>query len=146
MKTRTLVMAGVVALTAMAFTRVAQAQEPMVVNVPFDFVAGDKTLPAGEYAIKTVGSARTLVLTDSKAAVSAVVNTNPAVLSEPQSQSKLVFNRYGDRYFLAQVWTAGYASGRQLIKSDGEKEMAQSAKLETRGQVALVAGLPRTNP
>ena len=41
MKTRALVMAGVMALTAMATTRVAQAQEHMVVNVPFDFVAGN---------------------------------------------------------------------------------------------------------
>ena len=36
MKTRALVMAAVMALTAMATTRVAQAQEAMAVNVPFD--------------------------------------------------------------------------------------------------------------
>ncbi len=52
MKTRALVMAGMMALTAMASTRVAQAQELLVVNIPFDFVAGKTTLPAGEYSVR----------------------------------------------------------------------------------------------
>ena len=65
----------------------------------------------------------------------------PAVASEPKTESKLIFNRYGDRYFLSQVWTAGNSSGRQLLKSDREKEMAQVAKNETKGQVTLIASL-----
>jgi len=146
MKTRALVMAGMMALTAMAFTRVAQAQEPMIVNIPFDFVAGNTQMPAGEYSVKTTGPTNTLlVISRDDAAASAFINTNPAVASEPKTESKLIFNRYGDRYFLSQVWTAGNASGRQLLKSDREKEMAQSAKLETQGQVALVASLAPTH-
>jgi len=146
MKTRALVMAGMMALTAMASTRVAQAQEPMVVNVPFDFVAGNAKLPAGEYSVKTSGPTHVLILiARDDSAASAMLNTNAAVASEPQSESKLIFNRYGDRYFLSQVWTAGNSSGRQLLKSTREKEMAQTARLENQGQVTLVAGL-RTNP
>ncbi len=146
MKTRALVMAAVMALTAMAFTRVAQAQEHMLVNIPFDFVAGNTQMPAGEYSVKTSGPTNVLILisrTDS--AASAFINTNPAVASEPKTESKLIFNRYGDRYFLSQVWTAGNASGRQLQKSNREKEMAQTAKLETQEQVTLVAELARTH-
>jgi hypothetical protein len=147
MKTRALVMAGLVAVTMLASTRVARAQEQILVNVPFDFVAGNKTLPAGEYAVKTIGPTHTLVLIDrNDATASAFLTTNPVVASEPQSESKLVFNRYGDRYFLAQVWTAGYASGRQLMKSDREKEVSLSSRIETKGQVTLVASLLRTNP
>jgi hypothetical protein len=146
MKTRALVMAGMMALTAMAFTRVAQAQEPMVVNIPFDFVAGNTQMPAGEYSVKTSGPTKSLlVISRDDSTASAFINTNAAVASEPKSESKLIFNRYGDRYFLSQVWTAGNACGRQLLKSDREKEMAQIAKLETQGQVTLVAGLARTH-
>jgi hypothetical protein len=139
-------MAGMMALTAMASTRVAQAQEQMVVNIPFDFVAGNTTLPSGEYSVKVSGPTNTLILiARNDSAASAFMNTNAAVASEPQTESKLVFNRYGDRYFLSQVWTAGNSSGRQLLKSAREKEMSRIAKLDTQGQLTLVAGLPRTN-
>jgi hypothetical protein len=142
MKTRALVMAAVMALTAIASTRIAQAQELMVVNIPFDFVAGNSKLPAGEYSVKTSGPTNTLILiARNDSAASAFINTNAAVASEPKTESKLIFNRYGDRYFLSQVWTAGNSSGRQLLKSDREKEMAQVAKNETQGQITLVAGL-----
>jgi hypothetical protein len=146
MKTRALVMAGMMALTAMAFTRVAQAQELWVVNIPFDFVAGNVTFPAGEYSIKVAASERTLLLRDRKdAAASAFMNTYSITKTEIPTESKVVFNRYGDRYFLSQVWTEGNSRGRQLLKSPREKEIAQIAKSETQGQVTLVAGLPRTN-
>lgn len=147
MKTRTLVMAGVMALTVMASTRVARAQDLMVVNVPFDFVAGNTTLPAGEYSVKVSGPQNALLLIDRDDATAAVfLTSNAAVANEIQSESKLVFNRYGDHYFLSQVWTAGSSRGRQLRKSGREKEMAQTAKIETQGRVTLVASLLRTNP
>ncbi len=74
------------------------------------------------------------------------MGTNAAVSDRDlKSESKLVFNRYGDRYFLSQVWTEGNSQGRQLLMSDREKEIAQTAKFETQGQVTLVAGLLRTN-
>jgi hypothetical protein len=146
MKTRALVMAGVMALTIFATTRVAQAQQSMAVNVPFGFVAGNKTLPAGEYTVKISTPTHSLILVSRKdSTASAFINTNAAVSSTPQAESKLIFNRYGDRYFLSQVWQQGYAQGRQLMKSSREKELALTANLETEGQVILVAELPRTN-
>ncbi len=146
MKTRALVMAGMMALTAMATTRVAQAQEPMTVNIPFDFVAGNTQLPAGEYMVKVSAPTHSLILISRKdSTASAFLSTNATVASEPQSESKLIFNCYGGRYFLSQVWEQGNSQGRQLLKSAREKEIAQTAKLEAHAQVTLVAGLPRTN-
>jgi hypothetical protein len=146
MKTRALVMAAVMALTAIATTRVAQAQDGMAVNVPFDFVAGGKTLPAGEYIVKISAPTRAMILISRKdATTSAFINTNPAVSLAPQAESKLVFNRYGDSYFLSQVWSEGNTQGRQLVRTAREKEIAMTAKAETEGQVVLVAELPRTN-
>jgi hypothetical protein len=146
MKTRALVMAGMMALTAMATTRVAQAQEAIVVNVPFDFVAGNQNLPAGEYSVKVSQTDARIVLIERKDATAAMfIGTNAVVANTIQSESKLVFNRYGDRYFLSQVWNEGNSRGRQLMKTAREKEIAQTAKIETEGQVTLVAELPRTN-
>jgi hypothetical protein len=144
MKKRALVMAALMALTAMASTRVAQAQELLVVNIPFDFLAGNRKLPAGEYSIKVAGPERTLLLLDRQdAAASAFMNTNSVAKTEMQTESKMIFNRYGDRYFLSEVWTAGNSRGRRLLKSARENEMAQIASEPS--QVTLVAGLPRTN-
>jgi len=53
MKTRALVMAGMMALAVLASTRVAQAQETMRVNIPFDFVAGNTSLWSGGNAQQT---------------------------------------------------------------------------------------------
>jgi hypothetical protein len=143
MKKRALVMAGLIAITILASTRVARAQDPMMVKVPFDFVVGNSTLPAGEYSVKISETNNALLLvnrTDSTASV--IITTNPAEAREIQTDSKLVFNRYGDRYFLSQVWSAGFSHGRQLRKSTREKESAQSAKFENQDKVTLVASLP----
>ena len=146
MKRRALVMAALTALTVMASTQVAQALGPSAVIIPFDSVAGNQAFPAGEYSVQASGPEKTLILIDRKdPAASAIINSNAVVANEIQSQSKLVFDRYGDRYFLAQVWTAGNSRGRQLLKSGREKEMAQVAKIEVPGQITLVAGLPCTN-
>jgi hypothetical protein len=58
--------------------------------------------------------------------------------SKTPERSKLVFHRYGDRYFLAQIWVAGYNSGRELPKSRQEVEVAQDYTLQN---VVLVASL-----
>lgn len=145
MKTRALVMAGVMALTAMASTRVAQAQENVVVNIPFDFAAGKTTLPAGEYSVKVSESIHSLILISRKdSSASAFINTNAVGGANVQTESKLVFNRYGDRYFLSQVWSEGNSEGRQLVKTAREKELALTAHIETEGQVTLVAELSHT--
>jgi hypothetical protein len=146
MKTRALVMAAMMALTAIATTRVAQAQEQRVaVNIPFDFVVGNMQLPAGEYVVSASAETRGLILISAKASTTSVfVNTYPTTANAPQTESKLVFNRYGDRYFLSQVWREGASQGREITKSAREKEVAQSAALETEGQVTLVAGLATT--
>jgi hypothetical protein len=145
MRKRALVMAGLMALTVMASTQVARAQNPLVVNVPFDFVAGNTKLPAGEYAVKVSGPQNALLLINrTDASNSAFITSNPAVAAEPKTQSKLIFNRYGDSYFLSEVWSEGSARGRRLLKSDREKEMAQIAKIDDQSRVTLVAGLPPT--
>ena len=147
MKKRALVMAGVMALAMFASTRVAQAQQPLIVNVPFEFVAGNKTLPAGEYSVKVSCAAHTLALVDRKdASASALMVTYAVAANDIQTESKLIFTRYGDHYFLSQIWTAGNSEGCQLIKSAREKEIAQVAQVVTQNRVTLVAELLRTTP
>ncbi len=141
MKKCLFVMAGLLMFSSMVATQVARAQEPMLVNIPFAFVAGNASLPAGEYRVqKLEGNSAVVLIRCSDASASAMVITNAAQANERQSGSKLVFNRC-NRYFLSQVWTAGSIRGRQLLKSPGEKEIAQVASIETKAEVTLVARL-----
>ena len=94
-----------------------------VVNIPFDFYVAGKTLPAGDYIVQrsTLASSDGLMIksADSKAGVFVLTTTVRA--NARQQDSRLVFNRYKDQYFLAQYWTSGEASGRELVKSGRER-------------------------
>lgn len=144
MKLRAILMAAAMATTILASTRVASAQQQVVASIPFDFAAGAANLPAGDYSVKAAGGNGTLLLTNrDNPKISAFVAANAAVSADVQTQSKLVFHRYGDRYFLSQVWTEGESTGKQLPKTAREKESAMSAKADT-GTVILVASLSTT--
>ena len=147
MKKQSFLLAGLLVLSSMAATQVARAQETMVADIPFAFTAGNATLPAGEYRVQKLdGNSAVLLIRCSDASAAAMVITSAAQANELQSQSKLVFNRYDNRYFLAQVWTAGSIRGREFPKSSQEKELAQSARIETKGEVTLVARLSPARP
>ncbi len=142
MKKRSFVITSLLLLSLMAVPQLVRAQDAMAVSIPFEFVAGRATLPAGEYRVQKLNETSAVLLIHcSDPSASVLVITNAAQAKKMQTGSKLVFNRYGNRYFLSQVWTAGSIRGRQLLKSPGEKEIAQVASIETKAEVTLVARL-----
>jgi hypothetical protein len=71
-----------------------------------------------------------------------MVGSNAAQTQKPTDKTKLVFNRYGDRYFLSQIWMNGATLGHQLPKSSREKEIAKDmARNLTQEQVEVLASL-----
>ena len=139
---------GILALAVLAAAQLARAQEALLVNIPFAFTAGKMTLPAGEYRIqKAADTSPTLLIrrTDGSAAglvMSIAVDTN----RRQADQSKAVFHKYGERYFLAQVWTAGHSRGRELPESAKEKEQALTAHDQRPEEVTIVARLITPKP
>jgi hypothetical protein len=105
----------------------AQAGKRFVVTIPFSFDVGAKTLPAGQYFVgrATEASDEGVVLrgTDGRAGV--FVLTRVIQTLEVQHQSKLIFRRYGDQYFLAEVWNIDKSTGRGLPTSRKERSLAQ---------------------
>jgi hypothetical protein len=103
----------------------AFAERPLEVKIPFDFTVGAKRMSAGEYTVKyDVPGSLWVVRRDGKAAC--VVLTMAVQGKVTPEVGKLVFNRYGDSYFLAQIWSPGYDQGRQLPKSKAELEIARN--------------------
>ena len=140
-------LAFVTALVSNAQTRTRQVRA----NVPFDFVVGDKTLAAGNYTVATASSNSTeaVSIRSSDGRQNAIRLTNAVIENARTRPARLVFNRYGNTYFLTQVWAAGSSEGRELRKSKAEhsaeielaknassSELAQSGGPET---VTIVA-------
>jgi hypothetical protein len=102
----------------------AQGPNSLVANVPFGFHVGNSMLPSGEYTVDTnvaPGLVR-LRSADSKSAV--MIFANNVQTNTAPSKGKLIFNKYGDEYFLSQIWKAGIETGCQLRKTKRELEVA----------------------
>ena len=133
-------------LALLAATQAVRAQEPVLVKVPFEFTAGNIALPAGEYRVQDLRAGSSVLLIQRTDASASMVVTSIAVSANgPQDKTKLIFHRYGHRYFLAQVWRAGESRGRELLKSAKEKEQA-IARNEAPDQVTIVARLSPPKP
>lgn len=112
-------------IVAIAFvTAVASANaqsRAVVANIPFEFSVGDKALPSGEYLVRAVNeSGNALAIQNKQSSKSAIRLSNSIEAPKASKNTKLVFHRYGPRYFLAEVWVSGERTGRQLLKTKEE--------------------------
>ena len=126
---------GLLLMSALAYADTVT----MKVNIPFSFNVGKATMPAGEYSVRGLGPEGNVISirNSDKAEYSLTLALACQSLKTPE-QSKLVFHRYGDRYFLAQIWTAGKNWGREFPKSRRETEMALDYQVQ---KVVLLASL-----
>ncbi len=95
-------------------------------DIPFDFMVGDETLPAGTYTFAHPTTMPDVLLIRSLDGHESVVVITRGVQESrtPPDETKLVFTRYGDQYFLAQAWIVGEIEGRKFLKSSTESEVA----------------------
>ena len=97
----------------------------VVDNVPFEFSVGYKSMPAGEYSVQTIASASDgLLIQSADGKISALRLSDAIQTSKDKPKARLVFHRYGDRYFLAEVWNGADNTGRQLRQSQEERALA----------------------
>jgi hypothetical protein len=117
-----LAMLFMLAFVATATSANAQSLQRQVADIPFDFHVGENTLPAGQYEVMSTSAAREAIRVRSTENGNVAIRlTNTAYKLRPAKKGVLVFHRYGNRYFLSEVWTAGQSTGRQLLKSSREK-------------------------
>jgi len=116
---------GVLGLLLVAACANAQSLN-VTANVPFDFAVDKASLPAGAYSIQSISSAAssTLAIRSNDRKTQMLVLPNKAEHLNPSSKTCLVFHRYGEQYFLSQIWVAGEKGGAQLRMSRREAETA----------------------
>lgn len=103
----------------------------LTANIPFDFTVVDKKLPAGKYWVSRVQQNQgdtVLQVTSAEGKASAIRLTIPVNLHTQVNTGTLVFHRYGDEYFLSEVWAKGGSIGRALLKTRAERELERKAQ------------------
>jgi len=104
----------------------------LTVKVPFEFVVGNRTFPAGTYKFESLNSAPSNATIDylmvrsmdGRHLYQAIVAD--VVGSEEPSNPRLLFTRRGDRAFLSEVWAPGKQAGWGLHCRDGHTQSGVS--------------------
>ena len=119
---------GFFAALMLAAAANAQTARGIEVQIPFDFDAGKKHLPAGHYTVRRirVDSASALLIRGEGKGAEAVVLTNSG--DEDPSGASLTFRQRGESYFLAEVSIPGTASVREVARTRAERELIEQAK------------------
>ena len=115
-------------VAALAASAKAQSGDGLRANIPFDFTVAGKSFAAGHYSITRVSqTSGDLVLEVNSLDENsrALPITSRLQTLKPRDQSVLIFHRYGDEYFLAQLWAAGSTTGRAFAKSRRERQLQQ---------------------
>lgn len=134
---RTVLTIGMLSLMVMGMATGACAATTRV-TVPFAFYAGDVQVPAGEYLVELNAMGLTapgsyIVLRNQNANILHAVMGMPSGVEDRGAY--LVFNRYGDTYFLNQVRCASIKA--QLGKSKVEKEMSLASVKDKAVQIQI---------
>jgi hypothetical protein len=115
----------------------AQSGTLMHANIPFEFRVGTTVLPPGDYNVRPAMLTGVLSIRCFGCKASAMIQTAQIGGSKMQETGKLVFHRYGSTYFLSEVWTPGYSTGRVLPKTKGERELARNSSPAGNAQITL---------
>jgi hypothetical protein len=130
---------GVIASAPSALA--ASAETISTVNVPFSFWMDNHELPAGAYRI-LLRSSKMLELNGPNGQRHLII-VHEAISSQTPRTGYLLFHRYGETYFLAQVWSGetniGLECSRTHAEKRAEQEMVIASKRSTAGlaQIAL---------
>lgn len=121
---KSLISRVVIAGLAIAGVSAAEAQNRVVsANVPFSFYMGADGMPAGAYQVDQLTRGAALALRTRNAAKAIAVWQ---ISGKEHEAPRLVFSRYGDTYFLREIWTGNGDKGYQLARSKREKELASN--------------------
>jgi hypothetical protein len=123
----------------------AQLSNPIRAKIPFDFNVGEKKLPAGKYTFSRLSGFsdnRAMSVSSEDARAHVFQSTFEASVLTPKDEATLVFHRYGDQYFLEQIFAGGEQEGTQVPESRSERtirrQLAQSQQSNMSGKVMKV--------
>lgn len=105
--------------------------------IPYAFVVGNQTLPAGKYTIKVAddNNLNLFVVRSTDGRTAEFFQTHDVQANQTPRQTELVFNKIGDTYFLSQIWLTGSKLGVDLEKSKAEQKLEAGGMTSERHSV-----------
>jgi hypothetical protein len=103
------------------------------VIVPFAFEVGSTHFAPGTYILSNAGEHVVLVQNGKH---SALTMSSPEMAPKPPATSKVVFHRYGNQYFLAEVWNRHSSLGNQIKINSRQTELTKN---QSKDEVVLIA-------
>src|SRR5260370_40825709 len=131
-------LAFVIALIMYPSRRPAPGIGTLDVNIQFESQAGQAVLPPGNYTVRMVDNSELAIMqitSKDHPSTSAIFRVHEKDLTSAPTENEVVFNKYGDHYFLAQVFDEGDPSGSEVVESSYEQKVSKAAA-ETKGHVA----------
>ena len=122
----------------------AQVAREFLFKVPFDFIVGDQTLPMGTHRV-TRESGDILLIQARDGGSALVLASAPAPDNGQPTGGELVFNRYGNQYFLHEV-LCRYPTMHAEIRASRLEKQAQIQNATLRSNAQSVAVLEMPNP
>ena len=106
----------------------AQIIGELEADIPFQFYAGTANLPAGKYVVHMMDNSNLKIMEISSAdgSTSALFQVTDTRANSAPHTGELIFNKYGDLYFLTSVFDQGNPDGSEVPKSKYEKRVSQT--------------------
>ena len=113
-------------LVALLATSIAVSQSnrgETVAYIPFTFTVANRSFPPGHYTVTRLN--QTLLRIFNSYNQGTVFLTHSAEGVAPEETGKMVFHRYGNSYFLSEVWGPASSARHQLSESRAEAELTR---------------------
>jgi hypothetical protein len=121
---------GMIALFS-AIPLAAQITYSVKFTTPFPFYVGDTRMPGGSYVLtqpQDLDSA-TAIVRSADGRRSAFIGVTPTQSLEPPSQSRIIFEKYGDALYFNRVLLDGDTYGIVADSTSAEKKAEQMASV-----------------
>src|ERR1700678_1412034 len=90
---------------ALATVAAVHAQDKTVAaNVPFSFHMGSSLMPQGPYRISEISQGAVVWIRSMQSGAAKAVTVRNLAGKKQTEPARLVFHRYGNDYFLAEIW------------------------------------------
>ena len=109
-----------------------QSDRQTIIHIPFNFSVGEKSFPSGKYVIERNRNNSDIVwvIRNKETDRSAIVVTRPARANDVVEETRLVFNRYDDSYFLSEFWIVGGLNGHEVPTSSRERALEKAVAVK----------------
>lgn len=127
------------AVATFASINSASAQTPISQgSIPFSFSVNGFVLPAGQYYVSVISSG-ILMIRSTNGNSSAPFLTHDNKGRDPIRSSELIFEKFGDQYFLHEIVSANASIDAAIVPTRQEKKARVELTKRNGGQPVLVA-------